>query len=183
MRWYLAAPFFNNAEMELVMYLEQQLDSFGIPYFSPRKDGGNDGRQADVTRNKREIFVANANAINECSGMIAILDRQMPKDKAVMLCKKERYTGNWIPDKGPLQQPDLGTVWEMGFAYSQCKPVYGFTERSAREIGTINLMLMEGCQFVFHGRVDLMGFLTADEGRQQSWIDKCRGRYEVVQVE
>ena len=96
---YIASPLFHPEDLKTIQFIEDQLDHYGIPYFSPRKEGGDlaavppEERQAAA----KKMFDDNDHAIRNCNLMIVNLDPTA---------------------KYPTPVSDLGTVWEMGMAYT-----------------------------------------------------------------
>lgn len=96
---YIAAPFFNEDELKRVIAVERMIRSVpGLQYYSPRSDGV----LKDMTPEERKaaapkIFALNVQKINECAGMVAILDTS-----------------------------DTGTSWELGYAYGK-RPIIAYT--------------------------------------------------------
>lgn len=87
---YLAAPFFTPTQLERIQILERRLDEIGIPYFSPRKEGGvlNDMSPSERSKALSQVFHSNVSGMHRATLLLAGVD-----------------------DK------DTGTTWEMGFFY------------------------------------------------------------------
>lgn len=95
---YIAAPFFNEQQLQLVQFIEHEIRSAGLAYYSPR----NDGVLKDMTPAERieagpKLFRLNCTKIKECDCVLALLDHS-----------------------------DAGTTWETGFAYGIGQLVYGY---------------------------------------------------------
>lgn len=170
---YIAGPFFNAKENDVIgqieNYCKHAVQSGGIDgYFSPRKSGGNADRQKDVQTHASDIFKANYVAIDASSEIIAVLDRQFMPGQTVALLRNKDEKGDCInpPEvvKADLQQPDLGTVWEMGYAYAKHTTVVGFSLRE-RGVGKMNLMLTQSCIAVLHGWTELSEYLNSKNPR------------------
>lgn len=72
---YIAAPFFNRKQVEMVMAIEEQLELFGIKYFSPRNDGILLEMSAAERNEKMEaIYKSNIRNLNACNFLIAVID-------------------------------------------------------------------------------------------------------------
>lgn len=168
---YYAAPFFNQLEMEVMVTAQLMFEQFPhikgfFPYQASKAE--QDSIQAPASR--RRVYLANEQALIHNSEMIAWLDRQQMDGKQVQLCKSETIrTGNggpgysetekWIGNGKELKQPDLGTVWEMGFARARGKTIAGFTlldEKSAK----LNLMLTESIDIMLYGWDQLREYLS-----------------------
>lgn len=108
---YIAGPFFNDEQVQVVRRVEEMLKERKIDYFSPRSEGvlldlSEEERQAA----KHDIYAKNVEMICECDHMIAIIDDR-----------------------------DIGTIWEMGYATALNIPV---TTLSNQDYG-LNVMLAE----------------------------------------
>jgi nucleoside 2-deoxyribosyltransferase len=198
---YLAGPFFNAAELATIERIEQMMEGRpDVRYFSPRKHGGNAERQSDVKQNAQAIFNANVAAMRECHECIAVLDRPQwmnptgervagligPKEdvrtvrREIWLVHHVSYysadrADDFYPIKGPLEQPDLGTVWELGYLrawrdlifdldtdieipslWAGRKILAGFTTKSREEqVGKQNVMLARCLDIMIHGFAEL----------------------------
>jgi nucleoside 2-deoxyribosyltransferase len=92
---YLAAPFFNEEQLETLRSVEDLLKEHGLKFFSPRLIGGvlNDMTSEVRERSLKEVFNSNIIGMLNCDIMLA-------------------GTG-WR---------DTGTTWEMGWWYgAQCR--------------------------------------------------------------
>ncbi len=92
---YIASPFFNEQEMEVLGQVETILKERGFSVFSPREHEVREGNVGSSAWSK-ETFLNDRAAIDWC-------------DVVVML-----YWGNYS---------DSGTAWECGYAYAVHKPV------------------------------------------------------------
>ena len=92
---YIASPFFNDRETDVLSEVERILKERGFEVFSPRE---HETREGDVGSPvwSRQTFINDRNAIDWC-------------DCVVML-----YWGNYS---------DSGSAWECGYAYATRKPV------------------------------------------------------------
>lgn len=92
---YIASPFFNDRETEVLSKVEKMLKAKGFDVYSPREHEVRDGNVGKPEWSL-ETFIKDKTAIDEC-------------DTVVML-----YWGNYS---------DSGTAWECGYAYALTKPV------------------------------------------------------------
>lgn len=97
---YIAGPFFNDKQKDLIKRIENELDKYGIKYFSPRSEGV----LIDMTPEEKEkqmskIYNSNINHMIDCKCMLAIID-------------------DW----------DTGTVFEMGYAKCLNKPIFTLSD-------------------------------------------------------
>lgn len=92
---YIASPFFNDKETEILSKVETLLKSRGLDVFSPREHGVR-GDNVGKPEWSKATFENDKKALDWC-------------DIVVML-----YWGNYS---------DSGTAWECGYAYASGKPV------------------------------------------------------------
>lgn len=164
---YLAAPFFNNEQVELVKKVEEHFQEFalGINVFSPRLQHGNTVGPIRNREHAKQVFDKNFDAICGAQSMLAIIDWLMPPNKEIRTIHADTIKPGIVEDKvaaisGPaLNLPDTGTVWEMGAAYVQKLHLACFTLRP--ESAGVNLMLTCGCDGIVYGFDALENFLKA----------------------
>ena len=97
---YIAAPFFNEAQVELVDAIEQALDLNGIEYYSPRSEGVLMNMSPEEKKARMKyIFDKNVQMLNECDTVVAVIDNY-----------------------------DTGTVWEIGYAFAKEKRIITITD-------------------------------------------------------
>ncbi len=100
MKVYIAAPFFNERQLEIVQNIEDTLVLEGIEYFSPRSAGTlKDMSKDQQKQTKKEIFDGNILNMDECTHMVAC-----------------------------VEQKDSGTTFEIGYYAAQKKPIVLFSE-------------------------------------------------------
>ena len=154
---YVAGPFFNPEQKKLyedtVSLVEKYCNAYNV-----LRDGIFCPPNADIAT-QQKAFDINANKIEECDALVAILDyvgvnllTKIPADyrnSSDFLMKQ--YEDHMAPDPessglgtlGYYRQihlPDTGTVWEMGAAYMSRKPVIGLMTSKQK----VNLMLARG---------------------------------------
>lgn len=111
MKIYIASPFFNNEQLIIVKKVENKLSELNIDYFSPRSTGVlKEMSKDEQQKNKKTIFQRNIREMQDATHTIACIDYK-----------------------------DTGTIFEIGFCYSQYIPVIAYIEN----ISTINVMLAE----------------------------------------
>jgi len=137
-KWYLAGPFFNPEQVDLIAQVEILFKNNKINFFSPRIHAGVLANPQDYATRKR-IFASNQAALFTCSQMLAVLTYRMSNGTVSGL-------------------PDIGTVWEMGHMAAQGKPVVGFYLDAP---GQVNLMLTESTVGLAYGIDELERFLSA----------------------
>lgn len=100
MKVYIAAPFFNQEQLDIVKRVEGVLRSYGIDFFSPRSAGTlKNMSKEDQQNTKKEIFEGNIRNMDDCTHMVACVEHK-----------------------------DTGTNFEIGYFYAKKKPVVLFTE-------------------------------------------------------
>jgi len=110
---YLAAPLFSDAEREFNCRLRDEIEKTGMDVFLPQEDSNN---VKDIKDRQHIIFSENLSAIDSSDIMVAVLDGV---------------------------DVDSGTAWEVGYAYSKGKPVFGLRTdfRTLGIEGRVNLMI------------------------------------------
>lgn len=69
---YLAGPFFNDTQLNVVEKIKKILDSLGIKYYSPKDELR--FRKEDPPEKAKECFDSNLKAMTDSDFMIAIID-------------------------------------------------------------------------------------------------------------
>lgn len=111
---YIGAPFFTPKQLKLVQDIENVLKRNRILYYSPRSEGVLINlTEKERAKEKQRIYKTNIDNIDDCSMMIAVIDDR-----------------------------DIGTIWEMGYATSAGKPIISL---SNQDYG-LNVMLAESVQ-------------------------------------
>lgn len=101
MKVYIAAPFFNEDQLDIVERVENFLINNGIDFFSPRSGGVlKNMKKSDQAKTKNEIFDSNIKNMDECTHMIACVEHK-----------------------------DTGTNFEIGYFYAKEKPIVLFSEK------------------------------------------------------
>jgi nucleoside 2-deoxyribosyltransferase len=168
---YLAGPFFNSAQVEHVVQLEQMFSDAKLAFFSPRMESPQDVKDPKV---RKLILGNNVEGILKSSFVLACLDWLLPLGESVRVIDKPtdapadfhcEYTqGEKILNYGPaLNLPDAGTVWEIGFAYAKGIPVIGMVKDKESKV---NVMLSESMDGIVRGYsklVQLCAMLAGEE--------------------
>lgn len=119
MKVYLASPFFNDEEIEIVNAVEQVLESKGIDVFSPRKNQFEEMEHGSPEW-ARQIYRNDVNHVISTDATFAITN------------------GNYM---------DAGTAFEIGYAIANNKPTFIFNSGKINELP--NLMIMESLHAYF----------------------------------
>ena len=121
---YIAAPFFNADQVATVAMIEAKLDSANMAYFSPRSEGTLlEMTSKEKIQHMDRIFKSNIDNMVKANIIIAVIDGR-----------------------------DIGTIWEMGFAYALGKTVISYTNMDHG----LNVMLAKSVQAHVKSMVDLM---------------------------
>ena len=111
---YIASPFFNEEQVSFVETIEKALNAASIAHYSPRSEGILlNQTEEEKQKNKRHIYKININMISACSKVLAVIDDR-----------------------------DIGTIWEMGYATGKEIPVITISNSSYG----LNVMLAESVQ-------------------------------------
>tara|TARA_R110000803_G_scaffold85829_10_gene152238 strand:+ start:418 stop:840 length:423 start_codon:yes stop_codon:yes gene_type:complete len=111
---YIASPFFNKEQVSFVEAIEKALNAASIAHYSPRSEGILlNQTEEEKQKNKRHIYKININMISACSKVLAVIDDR-----------------------------DIGTIWEMGYATGKEIPVITISNSSYG----LNVMLAESVQ-------------------------------------
>lgn len=161
-RIYIAAPLFNSAQINLIQRIEDRLDKCGIPYFSPRIESEpfmplpQDRKNASAWE---PVFDCNIRGLRDSSILLAVLNYSLPEEQQVGLASyvEEPFEHHVrMASFKPLELPDTGTIWEMGYFLGKGKIVVGFHPEKKAE--HLNVMLTHGCDGLISGWNNLDGF-------------------------
>jgi nucleoside 2-deoxyribosyltransferase len=137
MKIYIAAPLFNETELERNRLMRDFLHRLGFETYLPQEDGGisydliKSGAPVEQTRKK--IFDNDMQEIKVCGAMLCILDGRVP---------------------------DEGVCVELGAAYALGKPCVGYLtdKRTLDEFGPS--LMIEGClKSIAHSQGELKELL------------------------
>lgn len=111
---YIAGPFFNHGQLALIKDIEDSLNVAEIEYYSPRSEGILITQiEEEKQKNKKRIYETNIHKIADCDKVLAVIDDR-----------------------------DIGTIWEMGYATGLNIPVITISNESYG----LNVMLAESVQ-------------------------------------
>jgi len=137
---YLAAPFFNEPQREVVTLLEAMIERHGHTCVSPRKGHASKAAATGtMTRERAEaILDQNVGDLRSCSMVFAVLDYHLPQGDHIGLLEAARPINPDQPEgipngyrlKRTISIPDQGVLWELGYAYACRKPVVLFQRDS-----------------------------------------------------
>lgn len=146
---YLAGPFFNDNQNQLLDFIENRIEHNKFDLRSPRKIFI---CPADAPLEVRaSTFKGNLKEICDCDFVVAVMDFLMPEGRELRVCEeinkpqlldaagvKAPPTEGQIKAGPPLRLPDTGTIWELGYAYAMGKPIVALKFQDNKKI---NLML------------------------------------------
>jgi nucleoside 2-deoxyribosyltransferase len=135
---YLAAPLFNEMELERNRELRDFLRGLGHEVYLPQEDGGLAfdliAQGADMADVRRKVFAADVEAVRRCDILLCVLDGRVP---------------------------DEGLCVELGMAYTLGKTCIGYQtdKRSLDKFG--NNLMIDGClKTIVHTKEELKDALT-----------------------
>ena len=164
---YIAGPFFNLAQIDVIDAIEYLCSLHGFPYYSPRKHSGS----ADIPQEHRKdpkvwshVIESNKLQLDVCDLIIAVLDYKLPADTEMCQVQWDLSSGHILSDAivkyaYTVEIPDSGTVWEMGYAFALGKPILGYV--SGEKPKALNLMLSHTMRGVVSGTDRLAYFLES----------------------
>ncbi len=123
---YLAGPFFNDAQKEMIGRVAEIIEGCQYRLFSPWRDAGELSSDAPPG-DKARIFQADVENLEDCDLVVAVLDWAIP--------------GGFYDLSTHLTDP--GTIWEIGYAYCNHKPIVSYSEDDRLKDTPVSLMLTE----------------------------------------
>src|SRR5690348_1429824 len=108
-KWYLAGPFFNEPQRDLMLQIETAFLDTEVHFFSPRLASPENAPGRSLTdADAATIFKRNIDNVLDCSHMLAVLDYLLPEGVSLRPAKWDRTAFVW--DCGnPVSIPDSGT--------------------------------------------------------------------------
>jgi nucleoside 2-deoxyribosyltransferase len=166
---YIAAPFFNDPQTEIVSRIEDLCGRHGLRYYSPRLHSGSGGLTPAEKKDPaswKPVLESNIQALHECTLLIAVIEYAL-NDISDKL-------GIWNP--GDEQEapslieipeiPDTGVVFECGYVYALNHTAYGTAHPTAiigfhttKQPEKLNLMLSHTLDGYVQGYDNLGRFL------------------------
>ena len=181
---YLAGPFFNPAQIELLEKVESICEKYNVPYFSPRKDADCDPE----VDGDAGIFQADVEGMHSCGAVLACMDWKLPYGEILATCNEQEFrdddggmTCYVAKNDVDLNIPDPGTVWECGYAKGKNIPTFIYTTNPAP---IMNLMIHVPAYGVFKSLEEIEVFIktwseatdikVVDSFRNYIWIGKTQ---------
>lgn len=164
---FIASPLFNPQQMLVIDGIEQLLHSRQLEYYSARHDSeshvpkGDDKKKPEAWNG---VFRNNEEGLRDCDIMIAVLsyalapDCMMGTGEMINFSHQKNLPTQVVMNSfKPLELPDSGTVWEMGYFRALDKIVIGFHPEKRGD--HLNLMLTHGCDGLISGWDNLSKFI------------------------
>ncbi len=170
---YLAAPFFNDAQVAMVQRMELELEAVGAPFFSPRLQPENrmDPRSDKTPQEAKAIFDSNVSAIKDCGYLLAAIDWPMPVGQELRACfDPGRKPGS--PWTRLVEFVDNGVCWEMGAAFALEIPIVLFTQKEP-ELASVNVMIATCAKGILHGWTQFGDWLNRGDIALKEWRGKA----------
>lgn len=141
---YLAGPFFNDAQKELIARVADTIEQCSYDLFSTWRDVGQ-LVPGSGPEDRARVFQADVDNLESCDLVVVVLDWATPEGESI---------------SGSITHfVDPGTVWEMGYGYCSHKPMLGYSENDRIGRLPINLMLTESLLAHAQGPVQLAKIL------------------------
>lgn len=132
---YIAAPFFNATQIELVDSIEQTFDLFDMEYYSPRSEGVLMNMTPEEKKSRMKyIFDKNVEMLNKADTIVAVIDNY-----------------------------DTGTVWEIGYAFAKGKRIITITDNYYGVNVMINECIVAHCTDVAQLPAAVDGSFTGEK--------------------
>lgn len=182
---YYAAPFFNPEEMNVMHHVQHiATPKKHLKLFYPYEASAQEQSNIQDAETRRRVYLKNEQALIHSAELLAWVDRKQMNGQQVQLCHDEDLSDRtvWVGDGKELKQPDLGTVWEMGFARARGKVIAAFTLQEKKE-AKLNLMLTESVDIVLYGWQELEEYLAIPEPFQIAKYIRERASFWKGEVE
>ena len=153
---YLAGPFFNEKQIDLIERIENEFDKYGFDYFSPRKSGGVISHLSleERTKESKRIYDSNIREMVNANVLFAIIDGR-----------------------------DTGTVYEMGYFKALTDHFRYKSDRFEKDLRRysitctdenfgLNIMIKESVDAHIVGKNDLKSFCGVVAGNWDAPIGK-----------
>lgn len=169
---YVAGPFFNQPQIDMICRIQGILTRLGYSYYSPRTDSGS----ADLTPEQKKdpkawdpIFDSNLRELHSCKLMIACLSYPLPLHDG--LFSVHLGEGGLVEVGARVEIPDAGTVFELGYRKALSRSQMGLTTVGfilGEKPEKLNLMLMKGHQGLICGYAKLEKFLSEQKDKRDT---------------
>lgn len=158
-KFYLAGPFFNPPQIDLISKIELMFLDHDVPFFSPRQCSPENKKAGPLSgEDAKAIFQRNYENLLDCDGVLAVVDWLMPEGLKLGLINSEGSAGSL-----PISLPDSGTVWELGAAYTikqETRLDYEILLLTTTKSSKLNVMLTQCADGVVYGLSSLGLYLN-----------------------
>jgi len=128
---YLAGPFFDRPSLDWVQRITAIIEAQGFTVFSPSRNAGV-LNSSSTDSERSDYFRRDVGQLEGSDGVIALLDGA-----------------------------DAGTAWEIGYAFSLGKPIFGLLTESD---GAVNNMIVQSCKEIARSERELVDCLLGNWG-------------------
>ncbi len=146
MKCYIAAPFFNEAQIGLVLDIENCLYEAGIEFYSPRIHSGSKNLSPEERRRREpwfSVLASNVREISACDIVIAVVDYLLPESQTATISYKPNFITTDYEFIREISTADNGVCVEIGLAYAIGRPCLIFCAEPPKRL---NLMLSHTCE-------------------------------------
>jgi nucleoside 2-deoxyribosyltransferase len=161
--WYIAAPFFNDAQRKLCEDISVLLTAMQIEHHAPHRSRLNAPAAGLTDKVAMDIKNENIAHLVRCTHVLAVLDYMFPAGTELFLKTPTVMR--------PLSLPDTGVSWEMGFATARAKKVLLFTTQLSAQR---NLMLTTYTEGVVTTLAELKTYLETGKVITKVWLGARR---------
>lgn len=164
-RWYIAGPFFNLDQVDVIRTIEHVLTVEEVSFFAPREQNiSTTPMTSDIAK---QTFSNNCIELEKSDVILAVVDWTLPPTQKLLLT-------DWSCVKmKEVHFPDSGTAWELGYAFSMKRnkmmnslrdevEIIGYTNQ-APSSAQLNLMLTQGMDGVCFGVDSLRGIIRGED--------------------
>lgn len=111
---YLAGPFFNPPQKDAALHVANLCSLCGCNFFSPLLAGGGPIKSPE---HAAEVYARNCRELNRSAVVLVQLEWLLPESQRVHVIQERSALGEGLMVVSPpLNIPDSGTVWELGYA-------------------------------------------------------------------
>jgi len=132
---YVAAPFFSDEQIDVVIRIESCLQRSGVVFYTPRSEGVlKDMTPEERADRMKYIFDKNIEMLDWCTHVVAFIDNY-----------------------------DTGTVFEMGYAFSAGKKIVTYTDNYYGINVMLNECIIGHCSSIHNIVPALKGCFTGEK--------------------
>lgn len=145
--FYLAAPFFNPVQKELVISIRDAMVSRGYKVFMPLTDTPQFHPVQNMTQGQ-QILDSNVNGMRLSKILFAVQDFVLPENETLILERKqfaEKNDQKPRVQKIPMALPDAGVTFEQGFFFAQRRPIVLYSQNPHARINVMLACSAIGC--------------------------------------